>query len=254
MSTTNQRLSLVGAGPGDPELLTLKAVKALKSADAVLYDALVSSEVLSYASPKAVKIPVGKRCGRHSMTQNEINLLIIQSVFRYGHVVRLKGGDPFIYGRGYEELKYARAFGIQVNLIPGISSCTSLPLLQSVPLTSRAYAESFWVLTGTSRHHELSSDMRLAVQSTATLVILMGMRKLRLIAEIFGELNKGYVPAMIILDGATPAEKVILAPITEIDNHLTTEDLNRPGIIVIGKVVSLHPSQIINQVNKTWNI
>ncbi|MFQ5446588.1 MAG: uroporphyrinogen-III C-methyltransferase, partial [Saprospiraceae bacterium] len=163
------RISLVGAGPGDPELITLKGLKALQCADVVLYDALANGELLGEAPPESLKIFVGKRAGRHTLRQEEINLLLVQSALKHGHVVRLKGGDPFVFGRGHEELTFAQAFDIPVTVVPGISSALAVPALQNVPLTTRGVSQSFWVLTGTTQTGQLSDDLRLAAQSSATL-------------------------------------------------------------------------------------
>jgi uroporphyrin-III C-methyltransferase len=129
----NRKLILVGAGPGDPSLITIKGMEALKQADAILYDALVHPDLLNYAKANAVKIFVGKRAGEHSMKQDEINQLIVETAFMYGNVVRLKGGDPFIFGRGYEELEFVRKFGLATEVIPGVSSSTGLTALQQIP-------------------------------------------------------------------------------------------------------------------------
>ena len=152
-------LTLVGAGPGDPELFTLKGVKALSTADVVLYDALVNKDLLDYAPAKAQKVFVGKRAGKHSLKQEEINELIVEYAFNYGHVVRLKGGDPFVFGRGHEEIAYAAAFGIDSSVVPGISSSIAVPEMQKIPVTARGYSESFWVVTGTTKEGELSKDI-----------------------------------------------------------------------------------------------
>jgi uroporphyrin-III C-methyltransferase len=138
-------LSLVGAGPGDPELITLKAIKCLQKADVILYDALANEDLLEYASVKAIKKFVGKRYGCHALSQQEINQLIIDYAHRYDHVVRLKGGDPFVFGRATEEIDAAKRAGIAVEVIPGISSAIGVPAMQMIPLTSRGINESFWV-------------------------------------------------------------------------------------------------------------
>src|ERR1700744_1073926 len=127
-------LSLVGAGPGDPELITLKAIKTIANADVILYDALANEELLKHASAKALKIFVGKRYGCHALSQKEINNLIIEYVFSHGHVVRLKGGDPFVFGRAQEEIETARSHSIKVEVIPGISSALAVPASQMIPL------------------------------------------------------------------------------------------------------------------------
>ena len=135
------KLILVGAGPGDPELISVKGLKALQAADVVMYDALVSEELLQHA-PNAVKVFCGKRAGTHYMKQDEINRQIVEHAERYGTVVRLKGGDPFIFGRGQEELEYAEKHGIPTAIIPGISSATALATSRKIPLTKRGITES----------------------------------------------------------------------------------------------------------------
>jgi len=172
------KLTVVGAGPGDPDLITLKAINAIASADVIMYDALVNKELLQYASKKAELIFVGKRKGCYAYQQNQINELIVVSALRGNHVVRLKGGDPFIFGRGAEELEYAKEYAIEVAVVPGISSSAAVPAYQGIPLTKRNASQSFWVITGTTKSHEISTDIALAAKSTATVVILMGMGKL----------------------------------------------------------------------------
>ncbi|MEX1382288.1 uroporphyrinogen-III C-methyltransferase, partial [Lutibacter sp.] len=172
-----KKVTLIGAGPGDPDLITVKGVKALQSAKVILYDALINRELLEYA-PYAKKIFVGKRKGMHSFTQDKINELIVKSAFEYGNAVRLKGGDPFIFGRGSEEVEFIESFGIETEVISGISSAMAVPASQGISLTKRGISESFWVITGTTSERKLSTDVYLAAQSTATVVILMGMSKL----------------------------------------------------------------------------
>ena len=204
------KITLVGAGPGDPELLTLKGARALASADAVLYDALVDERLLDHAPPHAARVYVGKRAGAHHRTQEEINLLLVQYALSHGHVVRLKGGDPFVFGRGHEELAYAEAFGIATSVVPGLSSCTSLPALQGVPVTRRGVSESFWVLTGTTREGRLSRDVYDAARSRATVVILMGMRRLERIAEVFAAAGQAETSVLVVERGSTDAERSVV--------------------------------------------
>src|SRR6478735_6393788 len=183
-------LSLVGAGPGDTELITLKAIKALQKADIILYDSLANDELLNYASSNAIKQFVGKRFGCYALSQQEINALIVEYAYKYGHVVRLKGGDPFVFGRAQEEIDAARAAGIPVQVIPGISSFIAVPATQMIPLTCRGVNESFWVTTGTTQTGEISPDIKLAAQSSATVIILMAMSKLEAIMEMFQQFGK----------------------------------------------------------------
>ena len=234
------KLTLVGAGPGDPELITLKAIKALQNANVVLYDALVSTELLDYAPNHALKIFVGKRRGRCEFAQPEINQLIVNYAFSHGHVVRLKGGDPFVFGRGFEEISFAQSFGIETAIIPGISSSYAVPALAGIPLTTRGLSESFWVLTGTTRNHSLSEDIEKAAQSTATIIILMGMKHLTEITKIFINVGKANTPVAIIQNGSTPQEKIGLGTVATITQVAEENQLDNPAIIVIGEVVRLH--------------
>ena len=230
------RFTVVGAGPGDPELITLKAINALKDADVVLYDALVNKELLAYAAG-AEQIYVGKRKGCYAYQQEQINDLIVSRAQTHGHVVRLKGGDPFIFGRGAEEIDYAQRFGISTAIVPGISSSIAVPAYQGIPLTKRGVSESFWVITGTTKSHRLSNDIRVAAKSTATVVILMGMSKLNEIVSIFTAENKEDVPVGIIQNGTTREEKCGFGTIKTISSIVAKKELSSPAIIVIGEVV-----------------
>lgn len=230
------QLTLVGAGPGDPDLITLKAIKALQSADAVLYDDLANELLLQYAS-QAVHVYVGKRSGKHSSKQEEINELIVKYALEYGHVVRLKGGDPFVFGRASEEIATAENFNIPVTIVPGISSAMALPALQQVPITQRNVSEGFWVMTATTQNHQLASDLHLAAQSSATVIILMGVHKLPDIVRIYQALGKNEMPIMIIQNGSLPEEKVVTGSIENI-LHLSQEaKIGTPAVIVVGEVV-----------------
>lgn len=236
---TNQKqpkLTIVGAGPGDVELITLKAIKALEHADVVLYDALVNPELLEYATA-AELLFVGKRKGCYAYQQEQINELIVSYAQQKGHVVRLKGGDPFIFGRGTEEMKYAAAHGLEVGIVPGISSSYGVPAMQHIPLTKRGASESFWVITGTTKKHELSEDVRAAAQSNATVVILMGMSKLSQITKIFAAQNKQELPIAIIQNGTREDEKIGIGTIATIEAIVQEQQLSNPAIIVIGEVV-----------------
>lgn len=232
------KLTLVGAGPGDPELITAKGIKALASADVVLYDALANEELLSYCPAHTVKVFVGKRANMHSHIQNEINRLIVEYAFSHGHVVRLKGGDPFVFGRGFEEMEYAESFGIETAIVPGVSSAFAVPVLQRIPLTSRNVSDSFWVLTGTTKEGELSKDLQLAAKSNATVIILMGTRKLKEITELFIKNNKGNTPVAIVQNGSLPTQKVAVGTVFSILQIAEKEKVGSPAIIVIGDVVN----------------
>ncbi|WP_029273023.1 uroporphyrinogen-III C-methyltransferase [Flavobacterium sp. KJJ] len=230
------KLTIVGAGPGDAELITLKAIKALESADVVLYDALVNEELLQYAANAEI-VFVGKRLGCHAYTQGQINELIVSMAHCYGHVVRLKGGDPFIFGRGSEEIEYVEKFGLETAIVPGISSALGVPAAVGISLTQRQIAESFWVITGTTSNHELSKDVHLASKSAATVVILMGMHKLEEIISIYKENRTDDLPIAIIQNGTKNNEKKVVGTINSIGNLVIKNKVSSPAIIVIGEVV-----------------
>lgn len=235
-------LSLVGAGPGDPELITLKAIKALRRADVILYDALANEELLDYARPTAIKQFVGKRYGCHALSQEEINQLILDAACHYKHIVRLKGGDPFVFGRAMEEIDTARKAGIIVEVIPGISSALAVPASQMIPLTCRGINESFWVTTGTTQSGAISPDLLLAARSSATVIILMAMSKLEDIMELFIQAGKAQTPVAIIQDGTTKKEKIIIGKVKDIFFRSQHAGMSNPAIIIVGEVVNLHPS------------
>lgn len=241
MKKINTKLTLVGAGPGAPDLITLRGLRALQEADVVLYDALANDELLAEAPQDAVKIYVGKRANQHRYSQEMINMLCVQYAYSHGHVVRLKGGDPFVFGRGHEEMTFARQYGVRVEVVPGISSAISLPALQDVPVTRRGINEGFWVLTGTTKAGALSSDIALAAQSSATVIILMGIRKLPQILQHFKQADKGNTAAMIIQNGSLPHEKKVVATVDTLEEAAQQARIGSPGIIVIGEVVRLHP-------------
>lgn len=237
-------LTIIGAGPGDVELITLKAIKVLQTADVVLYDALVNPELLEYA-PHAEHIFVGKRKGCYAYHQEQINELIVSWAKSHGHVVRLKGGDPFVFGRGAEEMEYAAAHGLQVAMVPGISSCTAVPAYQGIPVTKRGSSESFWVITGTTKEHKLSKDVALAAQSNATVIILMGMSKLPEIVSVYKNQGKNDLPIGIIQNGTCWDEKLGIGTIETIEEEVRKHQLANPAIIVIGDVVS-HRETMLN--------
>lgn len=230
------KLSVVGAGPGDPELITRKGINALQKADVVLYDALINKELLDYA-PQAELIYVGKRKGNHRYSQDQINRLIVKKALSEGHVIRLKGGDPFVFGRGAEELEFAQSYGLETEVVSGISASIAVSASVGIPLTKRSIAQSFWVITGTTSEGQLAEDIRLAAQSSATVVILMGMGKIKQIVKIFTQNGKGKTPVGIIQNGTTNREKTGFGTIQNIEKIIAEKELGTPAIIVIGEVV-----------------
>ncbi|MBP1225250.1 uroporphyrinogen-III C-methyltransferase [Flavobacterium sp. 1355] len=230
------KLTIVGAGPGDVELITMKAIKALQNADVVLYDALVNEELLEYAANAEI-VFVGKRLGCHAYTQDQINDLIVSMAKKHGHVVRLKGGDPFVFGRGSEEIEYAEQFGIETAIVPGISSALGVPASVGISLTQRKVAESFWVITGTTSDHKLSKDIHLASKSSATVVILMGMHKLGEIISIYETNRNDDLPIAIIQNGTKNSEQKVVGTVSTITKLVAEKNISSPAIIVIGEVV-----------------
>jgi uroporphyrin-III C-methyltransferase len=238
------RLTLIGAGPGDIELVTLKGIRAIKAADVVLYDALANEELLEYARPDALRIYVGKRLGKYVYTQDEINQKIVTLALEYGHVVRLKGGDPFVFGRGFEEIEYARNFNIECEVVSGVTSAIAAPASIGIPVTTRGFSESFWVITGTTKSGSLSKDIELAAQSTATVVILMGMSKLSQICEVFSLHGKSDMPMAVIQNGTRSNVNFAIGTVSTIIQSIKEQQISNPAVIVVGEVVSLHPSFI----------
>ena len=235
------RITLVGAGPGDPDLLTVKGVNALGEADVVLYDALVNPEIFKYVPYHSKRVFVGKREGHHSFSQEQINTLLVDYAFTHGHVVRLKGGDPFVFGRGIEELEYAESFNIPTEVIPGISSPIGVPALQRIPVTHRGMSESFWVITGRNSEGKIPEDLKLAAQSGATVVVLMGLRQLPQIVAIYQSFQRGNVPVAVIQDGSLPTENIAVGSIDTIVEAARQENIKAPAVIVIGEVVRKNP-------------
>jgi uroporphyrin-III C-methyltransferase len=246
------RITLVGAGPGDADLITIKGIKALKTADVVLYDALVNEELLEFAPENAVKVYVGKRSNDHTYSQEAINKLMIDYAINYGHVVRLKGGDPFVFGRGYEELDYAASYSIPATAIPGISSSIGVPGMQQIPVTHRGLSESFWVVTGTTSSGKVSKDVYEAARTNATVVILMGVHKLAEIAEIFKKEGKNKLPVAVIQNGTTKDEKIAVGTVDTIVEIAAENKISSPALLVFGEVVSLHP--LFEPINAFYDI
>lgn len=238
--TVSSKITLVGAGPGGTDLISLRGLKALAKADIVLYDALVSEELLQYCPQAVQKIYVGKRASKHAYSQDQINEMLVKYALSHGHVVRLKGGDPFVFGRGYEEIEFAQKCNIETEVIPGISSAIGVPSLQGIPITHRGTTESFWVITGTTSSGKIAQDVYTAAKTSATVVILMGVRKLPEIVRIYKEAGRDSLPIAIIQNGAMPNEKIAVADIQSIENVAKELHIESPAVIVIGEVVSFH--------------
>lgn len=231
-------LFVVGAGPGDIELMTIKGYKILQQADVILYDNLANKELLSIAREDCEKVYVGKQPYGEYTPQEKIHELIKHYAFTKGKVVRLKGGDPFIFGRGFEEILFAREHGIKTHFVPGISSMQASGF-EDIPLTHRTVSESIWVVTGTKKDGTLSADLRLAMQSNATVVIYMGMKQLDAIANTYIEAGKGDMPAAIIQHASLPIQKSVKGMAKDLPAMSASGQLTYPAIIIIGAVVNL---------------
>lgn len=249
-SANNPKVILVGAGPGDEELITVKGLNAIKNADVILYDALVNKNLLKSAKPSTKCIYVGKRFNDHKFSQDKINQMLVDNAFEYGTVVRLKGGDPFVFGRGSEEAVFIESKGIETEFIPGISSALAVPTNQGIPMTKRGVNEGFWVLTGTTSNGEISKDIALGAQSTATLVVLMGLRNFSLIMNVIKKYRHKYTPFAIIQNGTLPNENVIIDTVNNYKNVIELIDYSSPGIIVIGDVVAEHPAFLEEEIQR----
>ena len=235
------KITLVGAGPGDPDLISLKGVKALNTADVVLYDALVNGALLNHAPENAIKIFVG-RSDDASFSQAAVNKLMIDYALNYGHVVRLKSGDPFVFARGFEEVDFAESYSIQTEIIPGISSAIGVPGLHKIPMIYGDLSPSFWVLAGTNSKGEISPDLTGAAKSNATVVVLMGIERIREIAAIFKQEGKDRLPVAVIENGSFNNEKIVVGVVDTIAELIEDHKISSPALLVFGDVVSLHPS------------
>jgi len=231
-------LILIGAGPGDPDLLTVKAWRTLQKADFVLYDRLVHPAVLDLAPAGCERICVGKLPNGPSTSQDAIHRLIREKAEKGGVIVRLKGGDPFIFGRGFEEAMVAHSLGLRVTYIPGITSMQTAGLAE-IPLTHRSVSEGIWILTGTRKDGSLSADLRLAIRSKSTVVIYMGMKKLAEIADSYKQEGKGETPAAIVRNGSLSHQKLALGTAGSLPAMAAAQGLTNPAIIVIGEVVEI---------------
>lgn len=237
------RVFLVGAGPGDPELITLKGLRCLRKADVVVYDRLICPELLDEAPSQAERVFVGKAPGHHSIKQDEINTLLIQHARQGRLVARLKGGDPFVFGRGGEEALALAHAGIPFEVVPGVSSAMAVPAYAGIPVTHRDLASSITIVTG---HEQCSStspgvDWEALARLGGTLVILMGVETL---AHITRRLLKGGLhpdtPAAVIQQGTVPQQRVIVGTLANIAARARTANIASPAVTVVGEVVALN--------------
>ena len=237
------KVYLAGAGPGDPDLLTIKTLKILKKANVVVYDRLVTKSILSLIPEKVKKIYVGKRPGERGTPQERVNEILVSEARKGKVVVRLKGGDPFLFGRGGEEAQELRKAGIEFEVVPGITSALATPTYAGIPVTHRAYSSSLAVVTGHEDPTKPESRVNWEKLATSvdTLVVLMGVKRLESIVE--GLLKGGRDPATlvaIIERGTTTDQRTTTGTLSNIVQRARERKVRSPAIIVIGDVVKLH--------------
>ena len=226
---------LIGAGPGDADLITLKAVKALNKADVVLYDYLANEEILAHAPETSQRIYVGKKAGEHYKTQDEINDLIIKQARNNENVVRLKGGDPFVFGRGGEEILALMEHDIKFEVIPGVTSAIGAPTSLGLPVTHRGVATSLTIVTG----HEDPTKPESQVHwdyTADTLIILMGIGNIKENTSEIMKYRPADTPVCVVESGTLPDENLVFGTLEDI----STKKINTPAILIIGEVVSLY--------------
>ncbi len=241
MRTENKmaKVYLTGAGPGDIELMTLKAARVVKEADVIIYDRLANPEILDMAKENCELIYVGKEDGKHSVPQDKINEIIYQASLKYENIVRLKGGDPFVFGRGGEEAIYLYDRDIKFEIIPGITSAVSVPAYAGIPVTHRGITTSFRVVTGHETPKKKISQLEWETfLNDETIVFLMGFHNIKLITNKLMDLGKRKdYPCAVISKGTTPQQQVVTGTLEDIVEK--SKDLPTPAIIVIGEVVNL---------------
>lgn len=233
------KVYLVGAGPGDPGLLTVRGLELLRAAEAIVYDRLVNPALLEQAPAKALRIFAGKTAGYHSLPQEEINAILIEHARAGRNVVRLKGGDPFVFGRGGEEAEALASAGITFEVVPGVSSAVAVPAYAGIPLTHRRLSSSFAVITGHEACKEGAKiDWSHLASGIDTLVVLMGLKNLpRIASELIAHGRDRQTPAAVISSGTTEKQRVVTGNLGDIAEKSAA--VEPPAVIVIGDVVSL---------------
>jgi uroporphyrinogen III methyltransferase/synthase len=236
------RVILVGAGPGDPELITVRGLTELRKCDMVVYDHLVSAELLKEIPPHAEAVYVGKKAGKHIKSQEEINAFLLENARQGKTVVRLKGGDPFIFGRGGEECLYLREHGIPYEVVPGVSAMSAVPTYAGIPLTHRDVSSSFVVVTGHENPEkgDLQIDWKTVAEMGGTLVIFMGVLNLPSIAaQLIRYGRSPETPVAVIRWGTIAEQLTIEGTLGTIVQQIQEQNLRPPGLVVIGEVVAL---------------
>jgi uroporphyrin-III C-methyltransferase len=235
------RVYLVGAGPGDPDLLTLRAAKLLRVADVVVYDNLVSAEVLDCVGPAAERVFAGKERGHHHMVQDEINELLVRHAREGRVVVRLKGGDPFVFGRGGEELQALAAAGIDFEVVPGITAACGVSSYAGIPLTHRDYAQTCLFVTGHLKNGSSDLDWVALARPRQTVVIYMGLAALpQICARLVEHGLPAAHPAAVVQSGTTADQRVVTGTLSDLVDRVAAAGLSSPCLVIVGEVVRLH--------------
>ena len=235
------RVYLVGAGPGDPELLTLRAVRVLRQADVIVYDHLVSAAVLDFARPESERIYAGKRRNEHTLRQEQINTLLVKLAREGKQVVRLKGGDPFIFGRGGEEMQALAAHGVGFEVVPGITAASGVSAYAGIPLTHRDYAQSCIFVTGHLKNGTADLDWPSLVRLNQTVVIYMGLSGLPEIChQMMAHGAAANLPIALVQDGSIASQKVVIGTLADMPERVAQAGLQSPCLTIIGEVVKLH--------------
>jgi len=240
-STPGGCVYLVGAGPGDAQLLTLRAVRLLERADAVVDDNLVAADVLDFVPKDAERIYAGKRRNEHTMRQEQINALLVKLAQEGKQVVRLKGGDPFIFGRGGEELQTLAAHGVAFEVVPGVTAASGVSSYAGIPLTHRDYAQTCLFVTGHLKDGTADLDWPSLVRLNQTVVIYMGLSGLPDICrQMMQHGAAATLPVAVVQDGSTATQKVVTGTLADIADRVVAAGLRSPCLTIIGEVVKLH--------------
>ena len=233
-------VTLVGAGPGDPGLLTLHALRALEAAEVVLYDRLVGAGVLELVNPAALKVEVGKSAGNHSMPQEEIHALMLRYARGGLRVVRLKGGDPFVFGRGGEELEFLRAHGIAFRVVPGITAAVACAAYAGIPLTHRDHAQSVRLTTAHCRDSVDDVDWESLARERQTLAVYMGVAALEHLRErLLAAGRAPSTPFALIENGSRPEQRVVTGTLDDLPDTARVHGVASPALLVLGEVAAL---------------